>query len=99
MSGCIEYDKCDFCKQEKPVWRTYLRPTKYVKPDNLEEANKLYNQGDYFIIVKTCDDCGDPTTVTTEATTEAVCPMCGSYDYSYWLSKDKMCCSDCGFNN
>lgn len=99
MSGCIEHDKCDFCKQEKPVWRTYLRPTKYVKPDNLEEANKLYNQGDYFIIVKTCDDCGDPATVTIEATIETVCPACGSYDYSYWLSKDKMYCSDCGFNN
>jgi len=60
MSGVIEYDKCDFCRQEKPVWRTYLKPTKYVKPENLQEANKLYNQGDYFIIVKTCNDCGEP---------------------------------------
>lgn len=32
MSGEIEFDKCDFCKEEKPVWRTYLNPTKYVKP-------------------------------------------------------------------
>jgi hypothetical protein len=60
MSGEIEHNKCDFCKQEKPVWRTYLKPTKYVKPQTLEEANKLYNQGDYFIIVKTCNDCGEP---------------------------------------
>ena len=60
MSGEIEHDKCDFCKQEKSVWRTYLKPSMYVKPDILEEYNKLYNQGDYFIIVKTCNDCGEP---------------------------------------
>ena len=30
---------------------------------------------------------------------EPICPKCGSYDYSYWVSKDKMYCSDCGFNN
>ena len=101
MSGCIEHDKCDFCKQEKPVWRTYLRPTKYVKPENLEEANKLYNQGSYFIIVKTCNDCGEPTFnqhTEDKETTDPVCPICKSYEYGYWLSKDKMYCSDCGYN-
>lgn len=62
MSGEIEFDKCDFCKEEKPVWRTYLYPSKYQKPESFEERNKLYNQGDYFIYLKTCADCGDPIT-------------------------------------
>ena len=61
MSGTIEFDKCDFCKEDKPVWRTYLRPTKYVKPKEFEVYDKLYNQGDYFIIIKTCNECGEPT--------------------------------------
>ncbi len=60
MSGVIEFDKCDFCKEEKPVWRTYLRPNSYVKPTEYEEYKKLYNEGDYFIIIKTCQDCGEP---------------------------------------
>lgn len=62
MSGEIEVDKCDFCHQEKPVWRTYLYPNKYKKPESFEERNKLYNQGDYFIIIRTCNDCGEPVT-------------------------------------
>lgn len=60
MSGCIEAAECDFCHEVKPVLRTYLTPTKYVKPDNLEESTKLYNQGDYFIIIRSCFDCGFP---------------------------------------
>ena len=60
MSGTIEFDKCDFCKEEKPVWRTYLKPTKYVKPTEYQEYKKLYNEGDYFIIIKTCNECGEP---------------------------------------
>ena len=56
----IEQDKCDFCKEVKPVERTYLRPTKYVKPTEIEKSSKLYNEGDYFIIIKTCTDCGTP---------------------------------------
>lgn len=60
MSGVIEFDKCDFCQEEKPVWRTYLRPTKYVKPTEYEAYKNLYNEGSYFIIIKTCNDCGEP---------------------------------------
>ena len=60
MSEEIEFDKCDFCKEEKPVWRTYLKPTKYVKPTEFEKYKKLYNEGDYFIIIRTCNDCGEP---------------------------------------
>lgn len=60
MSGEVEFDECDFCHIEKPVVRTYLRPTKYVKPEDPEEYLKLYNEGGYFIIVKTCSDCGEP---------------------------------------
>lgn len=60
MSGDVEMDKCDFCQEVKPVERTYLRPSKYVKPESPEEYLKLYNEGNYFIIVKTCFDCGTP---------------------------------------
>lgn len=58
--GHSEFDKCDFCHQEKVVERTYLRPTKYIKSEESEEYLKLYNEGSYFIIVKTCSDCGKP---------------------------------------
>ena len=60
MCGDVEQDCCDFCREIKPVERTYLRPSKYVKPESFEEYDKLYNQGGYFIIVKTCNDCGVP---------------------------------------
>lgn len=56
----IEQDACDFCKEVKPVERTYLKPSKYVKPEDIEEQCKLYNEGSYFIIIKTCTDCGTP---------------------------------------
>lgn len=62
MSGEIEMDRCDFCREEKSVWRTYLYPNKYQKPESFENQNRLYNQGDYFIIIKTCNDCGEPVT-------------------------------------
>ena len=52
----VEIDKCDFCKKEKQVLRTYLHPTNSPK----EKSNELYNEGDYFIYVKTCLDCGAP---------------------------------------
>jgi len=62
MCGVIEFDKCDFCHQEKPVHRTYLRPSDYVKPQDPQEYLKLYNEGNYFIIIKTCSNCGVPKT-------------------------------------
>lgn len=60
MCGDIEKGICNFCLKEKIVSRTYLRPTKYVKPEKFEVYNNLYNQGDYFIIIFTCDECGVP---------------------------------------
>lgn len=60
MSGDIEQSKCDFCNEVKPVERTYLRPSKYVKSNVPETNQDLYNQGSYFIIVRTCNDCGTP---------------------------------------
>ena len=41
MSGEIEMDTCDFCHEVKSVERTYLRPTKYVKPE-FPDNIKLY---------------------------------------------------------
>jgi hypothetical protein len=60
MSGEVEMDTCDFCHEVKHVERTYLRPSKYKKPENPEEYCNLYNEGRYFIIVRTCFDCGTP---------------------------------------
>lgn len=62
MAGEIEQAQCDFCKEEKPVQRTYLRPTRYKKVDDAIVNSKLYNEGNYFIIVRTCNDCGTPKT-------------------------------------
>ena len=62
MCGEIEVGKCDFCKEQKPVWRTYLYPSKYQKEQGAFINKTLYNEGDYFIIVKTCNECGDPVT-------------------------------------
>lgn len=53
-------DVCDFCREIKPVIRTYLRPSSYVKPEDPIERSKLYNQGSYFIIIRTCNSCGEP---------------------------------------
>lgn len=44
--GAIEHDKCDFCKQEKSVQRTYLHSKTNLKVDS--------------IIIRTCLDCGLP---------------------------------------
>ena len=52
----IEINNCDFCKGLKQVERTYLRPTNEPK----KKTNEMYNEGDYFIIIKTCSDCGTP---------------------------------------
>ena len=62
MSGDIEIGKCDFCKQHKPISRTYFYPSRYQKSESLEERNELHNQGDYFAIIYTCVDCGNPLT-------------------------------------
>lgn len=53
-----ELSLCDFCKQKKIVNRKYLKPSLYTKPK--ENYNKLYNEGDYFIIIRYCKDCGEP---------------------------------------
>ena len=59
MAGDCEMDNCDFCHEVKHVNRTYLYPSKYVKPTT-EERFKLYNEGNYFIIIRTCVNCGKP---------------------------------------
>lgn len=64
MSGAIEVNTCDFCKEVKPVTRTYFKPTKYVKPSKVEEAVKLYNEGGYSVMISHCNDCGEPTSKT-----------------------------------
>ena len=70
----IEVDLCDFCHESKPVERTYLKPSKYIKPEKFEEYDELWNQGDYFIIIKTCSNCGKPqmkqTTIPKQETLE-----------------------------
>jgi hypothetical protein len=62
MSDEIEYGICDFCKEMKPVERTYVYPSKYTKPTNPEEYLKLYNEGNFFIYISTCAKCGPPKT-------------------------------------
>jgi hypothetical protein len=56
----IEVDKCDFCQKIVQVVRTYLRPSLFIKPSVFEEYKDLYNSGNYFIIIKTCNSCGKP---------------------------------------
>lgn len=58
--GDIEVSKCDFCHEIKQVNRTYLRPSNYVKPKDPDQYLKLYNEGNYFIIIYHCNDCGEP---------------------------------------
>lgn len=72
MSGCIEIDKCDFCHEIKQVERTYLHPSKYIKEQGAFINKTLYNEGDYFIIVKTCAECGTPTSSQTEISDEEI---------------------------
>ena len=72
MSGCIEIDKCDFCQEAKQVERTYLHPSKYVKEQGAFINKTLYNEGDYFIIVKTCSECGTPKSSQTEISDEEI---------------------------
>ena len=80
MSGSIEMDKCDFCQEIKQVERTYLQPSKYVKEQGAFINNTLYNQGDYFIIVKTCSECGTPTSSQTEISDEEIEQAAKEYD-------------------
>lgn len=62
MSGDIEKGICDFCHKDKVVERTYLTPSKYIKSKDPAVNKELYNEGDYFIIIRTCYDCGTPKT-------------------------------------
>ena len=57
--GDQEVSKCDFCHEVKPVERTYLKPSLFIKPEYPNNL-KLYNEGDYFMIVYTCHECGVP---------------------------------------
>ena len=66
MSSECEMDICDFCMETKNVERTYLYPSKYLKSNDHSVNTKLYNEGDYFIIVKTCIDCGIPKSEQNE---------------------------------
>ena len=86
MSGSIEMDKCDFCQEIKQVERTYLQPSKYVKEQGAFINKTLYNEGDYFIIVKTCADCGTPTSSQTEISDESWegCDGCTEQDKYFW---------------
>lgn len=43
--GDVEFNKCDFCREEKPVERIYLH--------GCEQTNKT----DGFIIIRHCKDC------------------------------------------
>ena len=72
MSDSLEMDKCDFCQEIKQVERTYLHPSKYVKEQGAFINKTLYNEGDYFIIVKTCIDCGTPTSSQTEISNSTI---------------------------
>jgi hypothetical protein len=63
MSGDIEIGICDFCHKGKPINRTYFYPT--IPPENDENKKTLYNEGAYFVYLKTCNDCGEPTTTSS----------------------------------
>jgi len=80
MSGSIEMDKCDFCQEIKQVERTYLHPSKYVKEQGAFINKTLYNEGDYFIIVKTCAKCGSPTSSQTEISDEEIDDFLKNFD-------------------
>ena len=80
MSGSIEMDKCNFCQEIKQVERTYLQPSKYVKEQGAFINKTLYNEGDYFIIVKTCSECGTPTSSQTEISDEEIEQAAKEYD-------------------
>ena len=79
MSGSIEMDKCDFCQEIKQVERTYLKPSKYVKEQGAFINKTLYNEGDYFIIVKTCSECGTPTSSQTEISDEEIVSLANEH--------------------
>lgn len=60
MFGELEIALCDFCDEEKQVERTYLKPSKYVKPKDPKDHLHLNNEGNYFVIIYSCKDCGPP---------------------------------------
>lgn len=62
MMGNQEFGVCSFCKQKKVLSRTYLFPSRYRKPGKLEDRKDLHNQGDYFVILWNCTECGPPVT-------------------------------------
>jgi hypothetical protein len=61
MSEEVEVNICCFCHHAKPVIRTYLYPSTYRKPS--KDYAKLFNKGNYFAILYTCNDCGKPVEV------------------------------------
>jgi hypothetical protein len=71
--GDIEQGKCEFCQEIKPIQRTYLYPSKYERnPNDISGNKKKHNEGAYFIIISTCNDCGVPklTKQTNRGTAE-----------------------------
>ncbi len=73
IMGDIEQGKCEFCQEIKPIQRTYLYPSKYERnPNDISGNKKKHNEGAYFIIISTCNDCGVPklTKQTNRGTAE-----------------------------
>ncbi len=65
--GYQEVGRCDFCHQVKSIGRVYFYPSQYKKiqvktEQDVAEVNKLHNQGDYFLFISYCAECGEPTT-------------------------------------
>lgn len=60
MIGDVEIGTCSFCQKEKYVSRAFIKPSKYIQPVDIKERSKLHNEGNYFVILWYCNDCGKP---------------------------------------
>ena len=60
----------------------------HVNSENRKDSQSYYNE--------TYN--GDQSVDTNEMVTDTpTCPKCSAYDWSYWVSIDKMKCGDCGY--